>query len=390
MVILMRIIKLQEAMQKEGISAALIIHHRDLLYYANTAQPCNLLIPDREEPVLFVRRAMEMVRKETHLEKVQSSAGLKPIRDLLNKLYPDGGKIGLEEDVLPASLYKRICREFAGFDPVDISPLIMRQRAVKEPAEQQQLRKTAAIFDEAHRTIMENLAPGITEIELAAEVYRRVRRSGADFVNFHRRWDNTSTHEGLIAGSATSWKIAGLAMTVTGIGTGPAMPWGASPAKIRAGDLLVMDIGINYRGYHVDIARSYVAGRADSLQQERFAQVNLLMEAVVEAALPGISAGDLFSVAEAKAEELGVREYFQGWGDMQGHYIGHGIGLELDEIPALTRGNPELLAAGMVVCLEPKLIVPEWGAVDIEDTVIIHPDGPEVLTPVPLRLFEVD
>ncbi len=376
-------------MQREGVDAALIIYHRDLLYYAGTAQPCNFLVPAQGEPALFVRRAMAMVKEETWVKRLYDTPSLKPVAELLSEICPAGGKLGVEEDVLPASLYKRIQQTFSKFELVNISPAILKQRAVKEEKEQVKLKETASIFAEAHRAIMENMKPGITEIELAAEVYRNVRRGGAEFINYHRRWDNTSTHEGLIAGSSTSWKISGLAMTVTGVGTGPSMPLGASPEKIRRGDLLVLDIGINYQGYHVDMARTYVAGQASDLQKERFQVIKTIMEEVMAQALPGVTAGSLFSVAAKKAEELGAWEYFQGWGDMKGYYIGHGIGLELDDPPALTKGNEELISAGMCLCIEPKLIVPEWGAIDIEDTVIIKDEGPEILTPVPLHLFEV-
>lgn len=385
----MRINSLQEKMRKEEITAALLLYHRDVLYYAGTAQPCNLLIPADGEPALFVRRAMNFVKKETHLDNIYSATGLKKVSEKLHELYPGGGRLGVEEDVLPAALYNRIRKAFPGFEPVDITPHILRQRAVKDAGEQAKIKETAKIFEEVHKAVTENLVPGITEIELAAEIYRRVRRAGGEFITHHRRWDNTSTHEGLIACSSTAWKISGMAMTVTGIGTGSSMPWGASPAEIGKGDLLVVDIGINSGGYHVDIARTYVAGQADELQKERFNVVNEIMKTVLAAALPGIPAEELFLLAERKAEELGVIDYFQGWGDMKGHYIGHGVGLEIDDEPMLIRGNKEPLQEGMVVSIEPKLIIPEWGAVDLEDTVIIHEKEPEVLTPVPRQLFEV-
>ena len=382
-----RIEKLQQVMRNKEISAALLMQHRDLYYYAGTAQPCNLFIPAEGEPVLFVRRAMEMTKKDTWLENLQYSAKLGPIKELLDKSYFQGGKLGVEEDVLPASLYNRIKREFEGFELVNISPEILEQRAIKEPEEQEELRETARLFKVAHETIIENLAPGISEMELAAEVYRRLRANGAEFITYHRRWDNTSTHEGLIAGAKTAWQISGLAMTVTGIGNHPSLPWGASAERIDEGDMVVMDIGINRAGYHVDMARTYVAGNPSTLLKERWDAVNKIMDAALEKAVPGNTAGDLFSAAESKALDLGVREYFQGWGDMQGHYIGHGIGLELDEPPTLVRGNGQLLTEGMAVCIEPKLIVPHWGAVDVEDTVIINSHGPEILTPVSRELF---
>ena len=383
-----RISVLQQNMRAAEIDAALINYHRDLFYYSGIAQPSNLLVPAKGEPVLFVRRAMDFVRGVTSVEEVVAAEGFKPVIKRLQELCPQGGKLGLEEDVLPASLYNRIRSTFSGFKTVDISPLILRQRAVKDEGEIERIREAASLFTEAHSAILEFLAPGISEMELAAEVYRRVRRAGADFTTFHRRWDNTSTHEGLVSGSLTSYKISGLAMTVTGIGTGPAMPWGASPEKLRKGDLLMLDIGINRGGYHADMARTYSVGKATALQKERFNIVNEIMEAVIASAIPGIAAEELFFTAERKATELKVAEYFQGYGEMKGRYIGHGVGLDMDDPPVVMEGVKEKLEAGMVVSIEPKIIIPQWGAVDLEDTMVIREKVPEILTPIPIKLFE--
>lgn len=383
-----RIRKLQQNMEQAGLAAALIVHHRNLFYYAGTAQPCNLLVPARGEPVLYVRRALDFVRRETHLDNLCAAPGLEPARRYLAETSPGCGRLGVELDRLPAALYLKLRETFSSFELADVSPLVAGQRAVKEPAEQEAIRQTARLYATAHAVLMERLRPGAEALEVSTAVYRALRREGAAPVNFHRRWDALSSQEGVIAGAGTAWQISGLAMTVTGVGLGKDLPWGTSRELFREGDPVVVDLAVNRGGYHADQTRTYCVGRAGELLRERFAAVAEIHRVVLEVTVPGAVAGDLYRVAEEKARALGVYEYFQGYGDTRGSYIGHGIGLEVDEDPLLAVGQREVLAEGAVVCIEPKLIVPHWGAVDLEDTVLVTAGKPEVLGPVAPILWE--
>ncbi len=385
----MRYHQLQALLKDNGIEAALLSYHRDLYFYAGTSQPCNLLVPQEGSPVLFVRRAIDFVRQETCLENLISAAGFEPIYESLLDRFPQGGKLGVALDILPARLYLRMQQYFPKFELVNVSPLILQQRMIKEEAEIKRLKDAAEVFKEAHRAVMENLRPGITEKELALEVYRAVRKGGAEAVNFHRRWDGVSSHEGVLAGSKTAWQISGLAMTVTGKGEGSHLPWGASKERLEKGDQVVLDIGIHAGGYHNDTARTYVVGKADSLLRERYQAVEEIMQNALTKLIPGVPAEEVYFSALEKAKSLQVEHYLQGCGDMQGNYIGHGIGVELDEPPALMEGVKEPLQKNMVVCVEPKLIIPHWGAANVEDTLIVRGNSPESLSSVPRKLYEV-
>ncbi len=389
-VFLLRYRKLQEKMRENRISAALLSYHRDVFYYAGTGQPCNLLIPQEGEPTLFVRRAFDFVRRETFLEDLVPATGLGSVYRKLREKFPGGGVLGIAEDIIPVRLYRRMEDIFYGFSLTDISPLVLQQRAVKEQEEIELIKEAAKLFGEAHRAVLENLRAGITERELSTRVYSYIRRAGGEAVNFHRRWDDFSAHEGFLAGSKTSWQISGKAMTVTGKGTGASLPWGASDEKLDRGDLVVLDIGLNRGGYHGDIARTYVVGKATSLQKERYRVLQAIMEKALQKVRPGVPAQKVYLAALNQAERLGVKEYFQGWGEMQGNYIGHGIGLEMDEPPTLMKGLTDPLQENMVLCVEPKLIVPRWGAVDLEEMVVVKKGAPEIISPVSSQLWEVE
>lgn len=386
-----RIQLLQRNMQKSGIDLAIIMQPRDLYYFAGTAQPCNLVIPVHGDPLLLVRRAWDFVCRETWLPRTQlrMGEGLQQIKQLVSELPFSVRTIGLTFDAIPASLYKKVQTCFSQCNTVNITPLLLKQRAIKDEAERGAVKKAAVLYGVVHHTIMASLRAGLKEIDLAALILKSLREHGADTIIRNRRWDASLSPDGIVTSSANLWKISGHAMTVTGVGLSPALAWGASNTTISNGDLVVVDIGINLHGYHADIARTYCVGNADARQKEIMKMVQAIQNAALANVKPGVQAGQVYEFAWEKAKELKVEQYFQGYGDMRGSYVGHGIGLELDEPPTLQLADKTELLEGMSLAVEPKLIIPEWGAVVLEDDVLITADGYEMLCTVPRQLFEV-
>lgn len=163
----------------------------------------------------------------------------------------------------------------------------------------------------------------------------------------------------------------------------------ASNNRIRMGDLVVVDLGLNYHGYHADVARTYVVGRADAKQKHLFDVVLEIQNTVLQAVKPGVKGSELFQVARETALRAGVEEFFQGYGELQGDYIGHGVGLELDEPPTIDSKCTTLIRENMTLAFEPKVIIPGWGAIDLEDTIRVTASGYEFLSSIPRELFEV-
>lgn len=386
-----RIRELQKRLRRERIDLAIVMQPRDLYYYSGTAQPCNLVVPAAGEPLLFVRRAWEFVIEETDLaaSQVLRGAGLPEIHAVLKSRKIPEGRIAVTEDAIPAGIYKKVQATFRDSEIVDLSPLVLEQRMIKDAEELQSICRAADMFRYAHQAVLEFLRPGVTEVQLAARVLEKIRENGGESIVRNRRWDASLPPEGLVVSRANMWKISGHAMTITGVGLSRSLPWGASGTAIQPGDLVILDMGINRQGYHADIARTYVAGGASSEQREVFGQVLAIQQAVLDKIRPGIAAGELYAIAAAKAAELGRFEFFQGFDEMKGRYIGHGLGLELDEPPTLDGKNGACLRPGMVLAIEPKLIIPGFGGVVLEDDVIVTEDGYRLITPVESTLFEV-
>jgi Xaa-Pro dipeptidase len=251
------------------------------------------------------------------------------------------------------------------------------------------MRASVRLFDALHEAMRAHLRPGIAEHELAGEVARALRRAGHDGVVFQRRWDAKLQMEGAIASGEHLTTVSRGPVTVTGVGLSEAFPMGASERVLRRGDLLNVDLGLNRAGYHGDMARTYAVGELPEGVDELARACREIQDVAIGAIRPGVPAHTVYDAALAAARRLGVEGCFMGYGDLKGPYIGHGIGLELDEPPVLGPGVETPLEAGMVLAVEPKLISPGFGAVNIEDDVVVTAGGCELLGDLPRSVFVI-
>jgi Xaa-Pro dipeptidase len=380
-----RLARYAEALGERGVTAALVSQPQDLFYLTGTAQPCNLLVRAQGEPILFSRRFGALVREHSWVDDVRDGASYRAIAAELGS----HGRLGLELDVLPAALYRKIRETLPGWELADGATPLLELRAVKDAGEIEALRASVKLFDAAHEAIATHLEPGLAEHELAGEVERALRRGGHAGVVNQRRWDAALQPEGSIASGANLTVISGGPIAVTGAGLSRAVPFGASDRVIGDGDLVNIDLGLNLAGYHGDMARTYVCGVASDEVVRLAGIVRALEDACLAAIRPGATAGDVYEAGVTAARAAGVEDVFQGFGGMQGPYVGHGIGLELDEPPVLGPGATEVLREGMVLAIEPKLMSPAFGAVNLEDDVVVTADGCELLGSLPRTVFAV-
>lgn len=384
-----RLERFGEALGAAGFVAAVVSYHRDVFYLAGTAQPCNLIVIPGSEPLLFSRRYIERAASETWVKQLEEAAGLGPVRESLVARGVRDGRIGMTLDLVPANLYRKACQTFSGYSIDDVSPVLNAQRAVKDEGEVELLRAAAGVFGAAHRAIVEHARPGTSEVELAAEVIRALRRAGHDGITFSRRWDAMLQPEGGVVSGENLWTLSALAVAITGTGLSPAVPFGASRRVLEPGDLVNIDLGLCVAGYHGDMARTYSLGEPSAEVARFSAIVRACEDAAYKAIAPGVEANVPYEAALSVARSFGVEEWFQGHGRYHGPYIGHGIGLELDEEPVLGPGATAPIEAGMVLTIEPKLMVPGVGSVNIEDDIVVSHRGNEYLSDLPRDLFVI-
>jgi Xaa-Pro aminopeptidase len=391
---LRRLAGLRERLQTVGVDAALLLHARDVFYYAGTMRPAALLVT-RHDAVLLVRRGLESARREAAIGRVEPMRGLASVADACTELGLVGGVLGTELDVIAAHVYRRLVEVFdsdrsaadALWSVADISALVLDQRAVKDAEEIATTRRAAAVADAGHSVVRRLTAPGVTELELAAEVERAMRRAGHEGF-LPQRIPGTWGAEVLLMSGENLALRGGYGLVVTGAGLGPAMPYGPSHRRVRQGDLVVVDTGSTHAGYTADESRTYAVGPATASQRAVFEVARAAHDAVLEVLRPGATGGDLYAVAE-NVVARGAPPLISPGSLVLPGFVGHGVGLEADEPPVLWPRDEVRIRAGMVLAIEIEVSLPDDGLMaKLEDTVVVCASGCEMLTGAPQELIE--
>ena len=387
-----RIKKLQEAMLDAGVDAVLLTYSRSTLYYGGTTQPSVFIITP-EDYHLFVIRGLDSVLEETWLEtdKISSGSGYGNAKEWLKNWTIEQGRLGMELDIVPATQYFMLSALLSEFEILDISGLILEQRQTKDSQEIEYTKEACRIVHHGHQRILEILREGMTELELSSAVEDAHRKAGHEGLYFMRQFDFFMGRGPLASGVNLS-KIAGKIQSITGVGLSPSIPMGASTKTINKGDMIVVDIPTHYCGYHADQSRTYVLGKPPDICRTMYFGMKELADRIIEMLRPGIRCCDLYAEAFTIAkEELHMGPYFMrlGTDSKRVPFIGHGVGLELNEPPLLGNNNHEVLEEGMIIALELEMSASIGEVVKLEDTILITPEGVEVLTITPRELHQI-
>ena len=184
---------------------------------------------------------------------------------------------------------------------------------------------------------------------------------------------------------------SGTLFTLSGAGLSSAVSTGPSRRIIKRGDLVLVDIPACVEGYHADQSRTYAVGQAPARASDLFGYLREIADYLIERLGPGMTTGEAFALAQARAVELDLGEAFMAFASgAKAHFVGHGIGLELNEPPLLARHGDTVLQEGMVLAIEMHLMEPDGLTLKLEDTVHLTGQGTEILTLSPRELPVVD
>jgi Xaa-Pro aminopeptidase len=384
-----RIGKLQAALQKDEIDGALILQKTDLYYFSGTSQQGWLFIPAEGNPLLMIFKEFERAVVESSLENVVSLVSPKKIpQTLLEQGYNLPSTLGLELDVLPTNLYFQFSSIFEGARIVDVSTSIRLVRAVKSSFELERMRTAAAFSDKVAKKFSEILEVGKTEIALAGELEGYARSLGHQGIVRMRMFGSELFYGHLISGPGAAVPSY-LASPTGGSGVSEAIGQGSGFKKIDRNEMVLVDYVFAHNGYISDHARIFVIGELPDELYKAHDDMLLIQERVKKEAVPGAVTGEIYELMVDMAVEQGYDDYFMGVGERKIRFTGHGVGLELDEFPFIAKGQKLKLEDGMVLALEPKVILPGKGVVGIENTHLVTPDGLEPLTKFPDQICKV-
>lgn len=370
-----RIKKFQIHLVNNNIDGALIIQNTDLFYFAGTIQQAHLYIPPEGSPLLMVRKSYERALEESNIKRIIPFSSPKQIPGLLQEHgYKIPGVLGLETDVMPANFYFTYRECFENSKLADVSHFIRLVRSVKSDYEIEIIRKAAFFSDMVAEKAKEHLVEGITEIEFAGKVEAEARKLGHQGIIRMRLWGSELFYGHIMAGPSAAIPSF-LSSPTGGLGVGQAVAQGPGFMAIQKHQPVLVDYVFAWMGYLSDNTRIFSIGDLpDELIKAHQAMLDI-HAMIKKEAKPGVKAGDLYEMAIEMAERLGYGEHFMGVGDQKIRFVGHGIGLELDEYPFIAKGQKMALEEGMSIAIEPKLIFPGKGVVGIENTHVVGKYG---------------
>jgi len=383
-----RIDKLKKRMDKQGLDLAIILQNVDLFYFTGTLQKGVLAVSVDRDPVFFVEKSLARAEAETPLEITPIKRD-KDIKDILGDLGMLGGRCGMELDVLPVLVFER-WRNILGYDnAVDAWPLIRDLRLIKSPFEIRQIKRSGEIVSHVFEKAKEIIREGMREVDIAAMLESEGRMHGHQ--GFLRmRGLNQEMMNMYITHGLSGTVVSGADVPISGAGTTHAIAQGPSVNKVQKGIPLLIDYGGGYNGYITDETRAYAIGELKDIYLKGHAVAREIIEETMEFAKEGVDGTEVFMKALHRTKHEGLYEYFMGYGEGKVGFIGHGLGLEINELPVITPRHKIILQEGMVFAFEPKFIIPGEGSVGIEVDFIVRKNGLERVTDSPIDITYVE
>jgi Xaa-Pro dipeptidase len=382
-----RIEKLKERMAENNIDFTVILQNVDMFYFTGTMQKGVLVVPVHNEPLLFIERTMERAVYETTLNVIPIKRD-KDVKSILESKNILKGRGAMEFDVLPVSVFER-WKGILGFDNiVDVSLLIKDTRLIKSPFEIKQIKRSGEIISNVFGRAKDVVREGASEVEIGAILETEGKISGHQgflrMRGLNQEMMNMYVTHGLSATIQSHGDVP-----ISGVGMTHAIAQGPSINKVERGIPVLIDYGGGYNGYITDETRPFVAGAMKEIFQNGYDVAREIIEDAQSFAREGVNGREVFLRAMNKVKSAKLEDYFMGYGDGKVSFIGHGIGLEINELPVITPRHDIILREGMVFAFEPKFIIPGEGAIGIEVDFIVRKDGLERVTNFPIDVVYV-
>jgi Xaa-Pro aminopeptidase len=343
--------RLRERLGDAGVGALLVTSLTNVRYLTGFSGSNGQLLV-RDSGTIFFSDPRYAARASDTVQAAEVAIYPTRLTDLLPERLKGAGvaRLGVEADSMTLSEREQLAEKLDGVELVATTGVVEDLRRVKDPEELALIREAVRLADETFAWVLENLAPGVTEREVALDIEVHMRTNGAEAVSF----------EPIVAAGELSAHIHHTASTRT----------------LEKGDLVLLDFGSKYEGYCSDLTRTIVLGPATDEQRALYDIVGRAQGSGIAAVSAGVDGRDADAAARGVISEAGYAELF-------GHGLGHGVGLEIHEAPRLHRAFQDRLRAGEVVTVEPGVYRVGFGGVRIEDCVVVTDSGAEVLGTAP-------
>lgn len=366
--------KIQQNMSDIHADGLLICDNVNLYYVSGRIFRGYCYIPVKGEPIFFVRRPLGLngtqvvyIRKPEEIGEYLQKNGV---------AFPD--KLLLESDSISYSDYKRYETIFTPKEVLNGTALLRRCRSIKTPYEIDLIRRSGELHAKAYETIPSLYRKGMTDVEFSIELEHECRKLGSLGI-FRIFGQSMEIFMGSVLAGDNADTPSPYDFAMGGAGLDVSLPVGCNGTVLTEGMSLMVDMGGNFTGYMTDMTRTYAIGSVQELAMKAHETSIAIHQAIAAKSRPGVAAKDLYELAAEMANNAGLSDYFMGHRQKAG-FIGHGVGIEINEAPVLAPRSRDILAEGMVFALEPKFVIPGTGALGIENTYAVTADGVEKLT----------
>ncbi len=372
--------------QRHPEAGGLLIVSRPTIYYLTGTLGSGLFwLPLEGEPVLLLRKGCGRARLESPLSSILPFVSYRDVPALLNEAgSPLSTTVAVDKNSFSWVQADMLSARLPGISFVGGDDVLSRCMAVKSPWEQERMaecgRVHAALLDDFLPSVMH---PGMSEAEIALLFASESLRLGTHGL-CHMHAHGEEMFFGYVSCGTSSLYPTAYNGPLGCQGIHPATPFlGSNDVVWQKNQLCSTDMGCQKDGYHTDRTQCYWSGPSSTIPKElacaHEACVQILENALAKL-VPGTLPSALWQEAQETAVRLGLRDGFMGLGRDQVPFLGHGIGICLDEWPAIAKSFNEPLEAGMTIALEPKISVPGLGMTGVEHTYLVTDAGPKSLT----------
>ena len=366
--------RLQKAIRKAGVDGIILSSDVNIYYMTGLVFSGYYYLPADDEPVFFVKRPDGLTG-----ERIFSIRKPEQIPDIFtSKGWIIPKKILLETDIISYNECMRLQNVF-GFNKIEnATPLMRNIRMIKSKWEIGQFRLSAERHAATYSRIRDCFRPGMTDVRFQAEIEHQMRLHGSLGV-FRAFGPNMNIFMGSVLAGANAEAPSPFDFALGGSGQTAFCPIGANGTLLKDGMTIMVDMAGNFTDYLTDMTRVFSVGKLPELAYKAHRVSIDIQYAIEDTAKPGTSCAELYDLALSIVKKERLTDYFMGT-KQQAKFVGHGIGLEINEPPVLNPRSKEILEPNMVIALEPKFVITKVGAVGIENSFLVTETGLDKLT----------
>lgn len=374
---------IQKEMSHAGAEGCLLAINVNLFYVSDRIYSGYFYLPLQGSPLFFVKRPVGLegenvfyIRKPEQITGILAKEGIAIPQNLM-----------LELDELPYSDVVRLQSIFEVKTPLNATAVLRKVRSIKSEYEIGLLRHSGKLHTACYAEVPRLYKPGMTDIDFSIEIERLFRQKGA-IGHFRVFGQSMEIFMGSVIAGDNADTPSPYDFAMGGGGLHNSLPVSTNGMIMTTGSTVMVDMGGTFTGYISDMTRVFSIGKVTPLAYKAH-QVALEIQSDVEAmARPGTATWELYNKALEKVTQQDLLPYFMGYSQQAG-FIGHGIGIQINESPLLAPRSKDVLQEGHIFALEPKFVIPGVGAVGIENSFVVNKDGIEKLTVLNEEIVEL-